>query len=92
MQHARGTLNKIYANAVQHFAGEQTAVVAWPLACGSKIARRTAALSCIDGELAVRVPDKLWRNQLDCLSNQYLAALNQVSRQKVKRIRFVATD
>jgi predicted nucleic acid-binding Zn ribbon protein len=92
MQHARGTLSKIYANAAQHFAGEQAPLVAWPLVCGAKIAQRTAALSCINGELAVRVPDKLWRTQLDCLSNQYLAAINQVSRHKVKRIRFVAGD
>lgn len=92
MQHARGTLSKIYANAVQHFAGEQAPVVAWPLVCGAKIAQRTAALSCIDGELAVRVPDRMWRNQLDGLANQYLAAINQVSRHKVKSIRFVAAD
>lgn len=92
MQHARGTLSKIYANAAKHAVGEQAPVLAWPLACGSKVAQRTAALSCINGELAVRVPDKLWRHQLDCLSNQYLAAINQVSRQKVKSIRFIAAD
>jgi hypothetical protein len=92
MQHARGTLTKIYAQAAQHFAGEQAAILAWPLACGAKIARRTSAVSCVNGELAVRVPDRIWRNELECLAAQYLSMLNQVTRQKVKRIRFVAAD
>lgn len=92
MQHARSTLSKIYANAVQRAAGEQAPVIVWPLVCGSKVAQRTAALSYLNGELAVRVPDGLWRNQLECLTGRYLAALNQVSREKVKSIRFVAPD
>jgi hypothetical protein len=92
MQHARGTLSRIYANAIQHSAGEQWPVVVWPLVCGPKVAQRTAALSCVNGELAVRVPDKIWRNQLDSFAEQYVAAMNQVSRQKVKSIRFIAAD
>lgn len=92
MQHARSTLSKIYANATQHFAGEHAPVVAWPLVCGATVAKRTVALSCVDGELEVRVPDKLWRNQLDCLADRYVAAINQVSRKKVKSIRFIAAD
>lgn len=92
MHHARATLSKIYANAVQQAAGEQAPVLAWPLVCGSKVARRTAALGCVNGELAVRVPDKIWRNELQCFQGRYVAALNQVSGQKVKSIRFVAAD
>jgi len=92
MHHARATLSRIYAKAAQQVAGEQAPVMAWPLACGSKIAKRTAALGCVNGELAVRVPDKIWRNQLQCFSDQYVAALNQMSRHKVKSIRFVAAD
>jgi len=92
MHHARVTLSRIYAKAAQQVAGEQAPVMAWPLACGSKIAKRTAALGCVNGELAVRVPDKIWRNQLQCFSDQYVAALNQMSRHKVKSIRFVAAD
>ena len=64
----------------------------WPLVCGSKVAQRTAALACVNGELAVRVPDKIWRNELQRFQDRYVAALNQVSRQKVKSIRFVAKD
>ncbi len=92
MHHARATLNKIYGTAVQQVAGEQAPVLAWPLACGSKVAQRTAALGCVNGELAVRVPDKVWRNELQRFQDRYLAALNQVSRHKVKSIRFVTTD
>jgi len=92
MQHARNTLTKIYANAVQGVAGEQGPVIAWPLVCGSKVAHRTSALSCTNGQLAVRVPDKLWRSQLECLADRYIAALNQVSRQKVNSIHFIASD
>jgi hypothetical protein len=92
MHHAKATLSRIYANAAQQVAGTQAPVIAWPLVCGSKVAQRTVALGCANGELAVRVPDKIWRNQLECFSAQYVAALNQMSRHKVNRIRFVAAD
>ena len=92
MQHARNTLSKIYASATQHYAGDQAPVIAWALVCGSKIANRTSALSCANGQLAVQVPDKLWRSQLECLADRYITALNQVSRHKVSSIRFVAPD
>ena len=92
MHHARVTLSKIYANAAQQAAGEQAPVLAWPLVCGPKVAGRTAALGCVNGELAVRVPDKIWRNELQCFQDRYVAALNLVSRHKVKSIRFVAKD
>jgi hypothetical protein len=92
MHHARATLSKIYGTAVQQVAGEQAPVVAWPLVCGSKVAQRTAALAFINGELAVRVPDKIWRNELQCFHDRYLTALNHVSRHKVKSIRIVTAD
>jgi hypothetical protein len=92
MQHARSTLSKIYATATQHVAGDQAPVIAWPLVCGSKVAGRTSAVACTNGQLAVRVPDKLWRSQLECLADRYIAALNQVSRNKVSSIRFIAPD
>jgi hypothetical protein len=92
MHHARATLSRIYGKAVQDVAGDHAPVLAWPLACGSKVAQRTAALACVNGELAVRVPDQIWRNELQCFQDRYVAALNQVSRQKVKSIRFVPKD
>lgn len=92
MQHARSTFKKIYAHATHKVAGEEASIVAWPLVCGSRIARRTSALSCINGELAVRVPDKIWRNELDRLADQYVSMLNQVTRHQIKRIRFVPSE
>ena len=92
MHHARVTLSKIYGKAAQQVAGEQAPVIAWPLVCGSKVAQRTVALGCVNGELAVRVPDKVWRNELQCFQDSYVAALNQVSRHPVKSIRFVPLD
>jgi hypothetical protein len=92
MHHARVTLSKIYGTAVHKLAGEQAPVIAWPLVCGSKVAQRTAALAYVNGELAVRVPDKIWRNELQGLQDRYVAALNQVSRHKVNSIRFVTPD
>lgn len=92
MHHAKATLSKIYGTAVQQVAGEQAPVIAWPLVCGFKVAQRTAALGYVNGELAVRVPDKIWRNELQCFQDRYVAALNQVSRHKVKSIRFITQD
>jgi len=92
MHHARATLNSIFATTAHRAAGEQAPVITWPLVCGPKIAQRTSALAYVNGELAVRVPDKLWRNELQSLSDRYVAALNQMSRQQVKSIRFVAPE
>lgn len=92
MQSARNTLRHIYANTVSRSAGEDAPLLAWPVACGGRIARRTVAVSYRDGELAVRVPDKIWSRQLQQFCPQYVAALNELSRQKVKSIRFLAPD
>lgn len=89
MQHACNTLRNIYSVAIQRIGGDSAPMLAWPLACGSKVAGRTDAIGYADGELAVRVPDTLWRTQLQGFSAQYVSALNQVSPHKVKSIRFV---
>lgn len=86
MQHARATLNKIYRNIVHH--ADDAAITAWPLACGAKIAARAAALSFANGVLTVSVPDDSWRQQLQSFTPQYLASLNQIVQQPVKRIEF----
>ena len=88
MQHAAPTLKKIFRNAVRR-AGSNGALLAWPLACGSKIAARTQAVRFADGVLTVAVPDATWRLQLQDLRSQYLAALNQVTPEPVKQIEFV---
>ena len=87
MQHARATLKKIYGDVVRR-EGSGGPVVAWPLACGGKIATRTTALGFADGVLTVAVPDESWRQQLQSFIPQYVAALNQMVSEPVSKIEF----
>jgi predicted nucleic acid-binding Zn ribbon protein len=89
MQHARGTLKKIFAENVCAKAGDEAPLLAWPVACGGAVASRTRALSFVDGMLVVAVPDAVWRNQLQFMSQQYLAGMNQIAGQTVRSISFV---
>jgi hypothetical protein len=88
MQHAGTTLRKIFRQTVGRDGGSAP-VLAWPLACGMKIADRTEALSFAEGILTVAVLDETWRRQLQSFRLQYLAALNGISSEKVDRIEFV---
>lgn len=87
MQHARGTLKKIYTDIVRR-EGSDAPITAWPLACGGKIAARTSALSFAGGVLTVAVPDEAWRQQLQSFIPQYLASLNQMVKEPVGKIDF----
>ena len=89
MQHARRTLKKIFAENICAKAGEEAPLLAWPVACGIGVAANTRAISFVDGVLVVAVPDVVWRNQLQFMSQQYLAGLNQIAGQKVRSISFV---
>jgi predicted nucleic acid-binding Zn ribbon protein len=89
MQQARSTLRKIVADMVRG-EGPNGPVIAWPLACGPKIAERTTALGFVDGVLTVSVPDEAWRRQLQGFVPQYLAALNQMVAEPVNDIQFRA--
>jgi predicted nucleic acid-binding Zn ribbon protein len=89
MQHARGTLKKIFKETVCSKAGEQGPLLAWPVVCGGAVAERTRALSFVDGVLIVAVPDIVWRNQLQLMYQQYLAGLNQIAGRPVRNISFV---
>jgi hypothetical protein len=88
MQHASSTLRKIFTETLRR-EGADAPLLAWPLACGAKIARRASVVSFVDGVLTVAVPDKVWRQQLQSFGGQYLAALNQLSCEPVSRIDFV---
>jgi predicted nucleic acid-binding Zn ribbon protein len=87
MQHARGTLKKIYSDTVRR-EGDAGPVIAWPLACGGRIAERTSAVGFADGVLIVAVPDEAWRQQLRSFIPQYVAALNQMVAEPVSNIEF----
>jgi predicted nucleic acid-binding Zn ribbon protein len=81
-------LEKVVAGSLRRAAGEGP-VLAWPLACGSKVAERTRALDFAAGVLRVEVPDAGWRAELRQLAPQYLAAINRYVSEGVKRIEFV---
>jgi predicted nucleic acid-binding Zn ribbon protein len=89
MQHARGTLKKIFAETVCSNAGDEAPVLAWPVVCGATVAEKTRALSFVDGVLVVAVPDVAWRNQLQQMYQQYLAGLNHIAGRQVRNISFV---
>ncbi len=92
MQHAGSTLKKIFADTVRREAGEDAALMAWPLACGAKVAEKTSAVGYADGVLTVEVPDATWQQQLQGFERQYLAALRPISAQAVNAIKFVAKN
>ena len=89
MRHASVTLKKIFADTLRREGGDDAPLLAWPLACGSKVAEKTRAMSYADGVLTVEVPDVTWQRQLEALNRQYLAALKQISAQPVNAIKFV---
>jgi hypothetical protein len=91
MQHARATLRKIFTDTLR-CQGSSAPLLAWPLACGAGTAERTTAVGFVHGVLTVAVPDKTWQYQLQSLSRQYLAALNQISSEPVSQIEFVPAD
>ena len=88
MQHAGSTLRKIFRDNVCR-EGTDAPLLAWPLACGTKIAERAKAISFADGTLTVAVPDETWRRQLQSFAGQYLAAISGITSQKVNKIEFV---
>ncbi len=89
MQPAGPTLKKIFADTLRREAGEDAPLLAWPLACGTKIAAKTNAIGYANGVLDVEVPDANWQHQLQGLHHQYLAALKPISTQPVNAINFV---
>jgi len=92
MRHASTTLKKIFAETLRREAGDDAPLLAWPLACGSKVAEKTSAIGCADGVLTVEVHDAAWQQQLQSFERQYLAALKQISAQPVNAIRFVVKN
>jgi hypothetical protein len=89
MQPAGPTLKKIFADTLRREAGDEAPLLAWPLACGAKVAEKTTAIGYADGVLTVEVPDAAWQHQLQSLHVQYLAALKPISTRPVNEIQFV---
>ncbi|MBZ5598950.1 MAG: DUF721 domain-containing protein [Acidobacteriia bacterium] len=89
MEHAGAALEKIVVGAVRRAPSQEGPVLAWPLACGAKVAERTRALGFAAGILRVEVPDAGWRAELRELAPRYLALINRYVVERVDRIEFV---
>ena len=89
MQQAGSGLQKMVAQVLRQTGAEESALLAWPLACGAMVAEKTRAISLEDRILRVEVPDRGWRDQLKTLAPRYLATINQYSNGRVLGIAFV---
>lgn len=89
MNRVSAGLETIIAKALHRAPASESALLAWPIACGSAVAERTRALSFSDGILRVEVADAGWRRELVHLATRYLASINKYSATRVDRIEFV---
>ena len=64
LNRASAGLETIVAKALHRVPAEESALLAWPVACGSAVAERTRVLSFSDGILRVEVADGGWRREL----------------------------
>lgn len=92
MEPASAGLERVVSASLRQSGAGQGPLLAWPIACGNKVAARTQAVDFADGVLTVRVPDAGWRNELRGLAAQYLAVINRYTKESVKRIEFVLPE
>ena len=88
MESARRDLGKLAAHVLSGTDPEEAVVLAWPLVCGSAVAKRTRAESFHNGILSVLVPDIGWKSQLEEFSKQYLDGLSRLTKTDVLHIRY----
>jgi hypothetical protein len=89
LNRASAGLETIIAKALHRAPASESALLAWPVVCGSAVAGRTRALGFSDGILRVEVADEGWRRELVSLAPRYVALINRYSVVSVKRIEFV---
>jgi len=89
LEPSRPGLEKLAASLLRGAPPEEAPLIAWPLACGPKVAEKTRAVRFEAGVLTVEVPDNGWRDQLRDLVPEYLNALNRLLGGCVGRIQFV---
>ena len=92
MNRTAAGLETIIVKALRRGPARESALLDWPVACGSAVAERTRALSFSDGILRVEVADAGWRRELASLAPRYLALINNYSAVSVKRIEFVVKN
>jgi hypothetical protein len=64
LNRASAGLETIVARALHRAPPDESALLAWPVVCGSAVAERTRALNFSDGILRVEVSDGGWRREL----------------------------
>jgi hypothetical protein len=89
LDRAASRLDAVLSKALHRVPPSESALLAWPVVCGSAVAGRTRALTFSGGVLSVEVSDKGWRDELAALAPRYLAAINKYSAAPVNRIEFV---
>ena len=89
MNRASAALESIVAKSLHRAPPEESALLAWPVACGSAVADRTRAVAFSDGILRVEVADKGWQRELMALAPRYVAVINRYSATSVRRVEFV---
>lgn len=89
MEAAVDGLERVMASSLRRSPKGEGPVLAWPLACGQEVAKRTQALNFEQNILRVEVPDASWRSELQSLAPQYLAVINRYVAESVRRIEFV---
>ena len=92
MERATAGLQKIVTDALRRTPAGEAPLLAWPLACGTAVAKRTRVLNYSHGVLRVEVPDSGWRSELQALAPQYVAVINRYTAQTIRRIEFVTRD
>lgn len=91
MEHAAAGLDKIVAQSLRLASAGDAPLLAWPVVCGSAVAKRTRAVTVQDGVLRVEVPDAGWKGELQSLAPRYVAAMQRYAPGMVRRIEFVMT-
>jgi hypothetical protein len=89
LNRASAGLESVISKALHQVPAEESALLAWPVACGSAVANRTRAVSFSGGILRVEVADAGWRRELTELAPRYVAVINRYSAVRVERIEFV---
>ena len=92
MQHVRAELGKIAAQLLKQAPEEDAPALAWSVVAGSVVSGRTRVLGREGGVLRIEAQDAGWRAELKGLEPQYRSAMNQLLKQPVERIVFVAPN
>ena len=89
MDRASAGLESVISKALHQAPVEDSALLAWPIVCGSAVAERTRAVSFSGGIVGVEVGEAGWQREVASVAARYLAAINRYTAAGVERIEFV---